>query len=185
MLIEFSRVGEAGTVATIHRRDGVVVELRGYSVTHRVPHDLAHVVTERELGLADGVFGSIAGGAVFASMRVVGGRPRHDAVARSKQILRANARALTTAEVMAGVVHDAVEHAPDVDVNAKGRIDWAIVHPEPFPWPPEQIDHAVRLLTDLAGEWRRDGTVQITWPDRLTSPVPDEPRVRRGRHGRI
>jgi hypothetical protein len=185
MLIEFSRVGQGATVATIHRRDGVVVELRGYSVTHRVPHDLAHVVTERELGLAGGVFGSIAGGAVFASMRVVGGRPRHDAAARSKRILRANARALTTAEVMAGVVHDAVEYGPGSDPHTKGRVDWAIVHPEPFPWSADRIDEAVRHLTDLAGELERTGAVAVLWPDRLTSPVPAEPHIRRGRHGRV
>ena len=109
MLIEFIRVDSGSTAATIHRRDGVVVALHGYDKKFRIPHDLAHAVAERELGLADGVFGSIAGGAVFKGMTVVSGKPRHDAAVRSKRLLDANSKALTRAEVMAGVVHDAVE----------------------------------------------------------------------------
>lgn len=183
MLIEFAHGAGGSTVATIHRRDGVVLQLRGYDRKFRVPHDLAHAVAERELGLADGVFGSIAGGAVFASMTVLGGRPRHDAVARSKRLLDANSPALTRAEVMAGVIHDAVEHNGAANPTARGRIDWAIVHPGPFPWSAEVIDRAVATLAELVGQWHRDGTVRIDWPDRLTSAVPAEPG-RRGRSGR-
>ena len=65
-----------------------------YSRKYRVPHDLAHLVTERELLLATGVFGSLAAGAMFSNARVVSGRPRHDAAARSKRILAANRRGL-------------------------------------------------------------------------------------------
>lgn len=64
-----------------------MVELPSYSRTHRVPHDLAHAVAEREFGRADGVFGSIAAGAVFDNMRVIAGRPRHDAAARGRRVL--------------------------------------------------------------------------------------------------
>jgi hypothetical protein len=184
MLIEFAHASGGSTVATIHRRDGVVLQLHGYSRKFRVPHDLAHAVAERELGLADGIFGSIAGGAVFSGMTVVSGKPRHDAVARSKRLLRSNSRALTRAEVMAGVVHDAVEHHGEVDGATKGRIDWAIVHPGPFPWPPEQIDRAVHMLGEIAAQWERDGTLRFDWPDRLTSAVPAEPGIPRGRAGR-
>jgi hypothetical protein len=184
MLIEFVRVDGGSTVATIHRRDGVVVELHGYDRKHRVPHDLAHAVTERELGLADGVFGSIAGGVMFKSMRVVDGRPRYDAAERSRRILAANGGALTTAEVMAGIVHDAVEYAGGGRASAQGRIDWGIVRPDPHPWTDEQIGGAIRALTDLMTVWERDGRIQLTWPDRLTSTASAQPGVKRSRTGR-
>lgn len=98
----------------IHCPDGVVVWLPSYSRKWRVPHDVAHAVTERELGLAQGVFGSIASVAVFDNMQVVSGRPRHDARAVSARILRSNAR-------------------PDPDVSTRHRsadIRWAVGRPE-------------------------------------------------------
>jgi len=73
--VTITRTDRGSTVATIHRRDGVVLELPGYDRQFRVPHDLAHAVTERELGLARGVFGSIAGGGVFDNMHVTTGHP--------------------------------------------------------------------------------------------------------------
>src|SRR4029453_5255316 len=112
MLITFARALSGSTVATIRRRDGVVLELPGYDKKYRVPHDLAHAVTESELGMDRGVFGSIAGGGVFATKRVLAGRERHDAADRSVRLLAANKSPLGIAEVMAAVVHDAVEHGP-------------------------------------------------------------------------
>ncbi|GII34816.1 hypothetical protein [Planotetraspora mira] len=91
----------------VHRRDGVTLEMRSYDRKFRVPHDLAHAVTERELKLDAGVFGCTAAGAVFSSMRVLSGSPRHDAAARSARIIKANARSITVAEVLSGV--------PDLD----------------------------------------------------------------------
>lgn len=185
MLIEFTRAERRASIATLHRGDGVVLELRAYDRKFRIPHDLAHAVTERELGLADGVFGSIAGGAVFASMRVLSGRPRHDAAARSRRILHANRASLSVAEVMAGMVHDAAEHTGATGAHAKARIDWAQICPDPFPFAPERIDAAVRALIDLGGAWERTGRIEFFWPDRLASPVPAPGGgVRRGRTGR-
>jgi hypothetical protein len=191
MLIEFIRVDSGSTTATIHRRDGVVVALHGYDKKFRIPHDLAHAVAERELGLADGVFGSIAGGAVFTGMTVVSGKPRHDAAARSRRLLDANSKALTRAEVMAGVVHDAAEHptggSPGENGGSpgeKGRIDWGIVHPEPFPWSDEQLSGAVETLKVVAAQWDGVGRLEFHWPDRLTSAVPQGANVQRGRSGR-
>jgi len=47
MLITFTRALSGSTLATIRRGDGVVLELPGYDRKYRVPHDLAHAVTER------------------------------------------------------------------------------------------------------------------------------------------
>lgn len=181
MLITFARVEGGSTVATIRRRDGVVLELPGYDKKYRVPHDLAHAVTERELGMAAGVFGSIAGGGVFANMRVLAGRERHDAGDRSSRLLAANKSELGVAEVLAGVVHDAVEDGRVATALADARRVWGVLRAEPFPWTESQLTAAIEQLTRLAADYDRDGLVHLDWPDRLTSPVPERRRGRRGR----
>lgn len=185
MLITFARVESGSTVATIRRHDGVVLELPGYDKKYRVPHDLAHAVTERELGMAGGVFGSIAGGGVFANMRVLAGRERHDAADRSTRLLAANKSALGVAEVLAGVVHDAVEDGRAATALADARRVWGILSAEPFPWTESQLTAAIEQLTRLSADYDRDGLVHLDWPDGLTSPVPQRPERRRGRRGRV
>jgi hypothetical protein len=172
MRITFRRAPRGESIATIYRGDGVVLELPSYSRKHRVPHDLAHAVAEREFGLSDGVYGSIAGGAVFDNMRVVSGRTRHDAAVRSKEILRANKSALTVAEIMAGVLHHAVESPKGFVATAEVRHDWGIVRVEPFPWSDDQVNAAVEQLRGLADRWDELGPeegLDFLWPDRLRS----------------
>jgi len=186
MLITIARAVSGSTMATIHRRDGVVLELPGYDRKFRVPHDLAHMATECELGMAEGVFGSIAGGAVFDNMRVVSGKPRHDAAERSRRLLIANKRPLGVAEVLAGAVHDAVEQHAAGAVHDHCRRSWGIFSTDPFPWADAQITAAVERLTALADDLEQLGKVRFTWPDALTSPVPPAtPARKRGRRGRI
>jgi hypothetical protein len=186
MLITFVRAVSGSTLATIHRRDGVVLELPGYDRKFRVPHDLAHAVTECELGMADGVFGSIAGGGVFENMRVVSGKPRHDAAERSRRLLAANKRPLGVAEVLAGAVHDAVEGRSTGGLLDHCKRSWGIFSTDPFPWPDAQVVAAVERLGTLADDFEQLGKVRLTWPDALTSTVPPAtPARRRGRRGRI
>ncbi|MCU7727020.1 hypothetical protein ODJ79_25105 [Actinoplanes sp. KI2] len=184
MLITFARGLSGSTLATIRRGDGVVLELPGYDRRYRVPHDLAHAVTERELGMAGGVFGSIAGGGVFDNMRVVSGRPRHDAAERSKRLLAANKRSLGIAEILAGVVHDAVEHDATSTMERLRR-SWGVFSTEPLPWSAEEVAAAVAMLGELAVDFEATGKVVFTWPDRLTSPMPATVGTRRGRRGRL
>lgn len=184
MHITFVRALSGSTLATIRRADGVVLELPGYDRKWRVPHDLAHAVTERELGMDGGVFGSIAGGGVFDNMRVVAGRPRHDASERSKRLLAANKQSLGVAELLAGVVHDAVER-DERDTLERARRNWGVFSTEPFPWTGEQVGASVALLAELAVEFEATGKVAFTWPDRLTSPVPAPAGAKRGRRGRL
>jgi hypothetical protein len=169
VLIEFRHAPRGECQAWVHRPDGVVVWLPSYSRKWRVPHDLAHAVTERELGLAEGVFGSIASGAVFENMRVVSGRPRYDARAVSARVLRANRRALSTAEALAGVLHQAVEHRRPVPQSA-AREAWGVVNQDPFPWTDADITRATETLRALGERWSGSGSddaLEFTWPHRL------------------
>jgi hypothetical protein len=182
MHIEFQRGHEGTCVARIHRPDKVVVELISGNRKWRTPHDLAHAATERELGLADGVFGSIASGAVFKSMRLVSGRPRHDAAARSARVLHANSRAITLAELLTGVVHRAVEHGMATASLEWARRSWGILETRPFPWTAEDLRRATDLLRELSRRWAvvgPDDRVELDWPERLVVPPPPAPRGRR------
>ncbi|MEU8244199.1 hypothetical protein AB0C07_38595 [Actinoplanes missouriensis] len=184
MLVLFAHSGTGSTVATVHRGDGVVLQLPGYDRKYRVPHDLAHFATERALGMSAGVFGAIAAGGVFSNMRLVSGKPRHDAAQRSRQLLDANKRALTMAELLAGVVHRAVEEDEADRVTALVRDAWISFDGSDFPWSDEQVTEAAVTLAELAAEWEALGTVKAMWPDDLVAPMPVPHGVKRGRRGR-
>lgn len=185
MRIVFARAQRGESVVTVHRVDGVVVELPSYTRKHRVPHDLAHAVAEREFAMADGVFGVIAAGGMFGNMRVISGRTRHDAAARSSRILAAHSRTLTLAEVVAGALHHLVEHGaagPGDSAVSIVRRAWGSISQTPFPYPPQRVTAALGVLRDQAGRWAAlaDGDVlDFRWPDVLTAPVPPARRGRR------
>ncbi|MEV0902781.1 hypothetical protein [Actinoplanes sp. NPDC049802] len=184
MLVVFAHSSTGATVATLHRADGVVLQLPGYDRKFRVPHDLAHFATERALQMAGGLFGSVAAGGVFTNMRLVSGRPRHDAAARSKRVIDANKQTLGVAEVLAGVIHQIVETDDPAPAATMVRNAWGVLDPGVFPWTDEQVGTAVRDLTELTGEWEARGTLRLTWPDHLVAAAPPPRGVRRGRRGR-
>ncbi|WP_436530342.1 hypothetical protein [Actinoplanes sp. HUAS TT8] len=184
MHVVFIRGSTGSTVATVHRADGVSLLLPGYDRKYRVPHDLAHYATELALEMSGGVFGAIAGGGVFDNMRVVGGRPRHDAAARSKRLLDAHRQTLGTAELLAGVVHRAVEDGAAEQTPVLVRHAWDSFGTGPFPWTDDHVQRAVTTLTDLTTEWEAQGTVKVTWPAHLIAQVPEPRGIKRGRRGR-
>ncbi|HVW42493.1 MAG TPA: hypothetical protein VHC18_14185 [Amycolatopsis sp.] len=169
-VIFYPRPG-GGSRATLFRADRVVLELRSYDRKWRVPHDLAHAVAERELGISAGVFGCLAAGALFSSVRVVEGRLRHDARARGERIVSANARGIARAEIMAGALHHAVEHHHPV---TGARAAWGSVEESEFPYRETDLARAAAELTRLAGAWSRldaGAGLEFEWPERLTATV--------------
>ena len=167
MRLTFQHDPRGESLTWIRRRDGIVLTLASYSRKYRVPHDLAHAAAERELGLRGGVFGCIAAGGVFDTMRVVEGKPRHDAKARSTRVLKAAHRSISIAEVLAGVIHDAVEKRQPTPF-AQAREGWGIVEQTPFPYSQADITRATDLLRELDRQWQL-GPIELDWPDRLTA----------------
>jgi hypothetical protein len=96
--------------AVIERGDGVTYRMWGGSVDRRLPHDVVHFVVEDRLGLADGIWGAIAGGVVYRSMEHIGGRRPPHAAERSAAIKREYGAALRWAEFLGGFVEH-VAHA--------------------------------------------------------------------------
>ena len=51
--------------ALVERDDGVVYRLYGGTAGPRLPHDIMHLVVERELRIKDGIWAGVAAGVVF------------------------------------------------------------------------------------------------------------------------
>lgn len=105
MRMTFQRMADRRPVETvIERDDGVVFAMRGAGGGADLPHDLVHAVVESALPLADGVWGCVADGVVWGSMRHVSGRRPPHAAQRSDRLQRERAEAVRLAEGLAHVV---------------------------------------------------------------------------------
>jgi hypothetical protein len=106
MRIRFQRFPDhAVSYSVIERDDGVVYRMleftRGGS---ELPHDLRHFVVERELGIADGIWGSIAAGTVYTSMQRVRGRVTFAGHQRENALKKAQRHRIGRAELFANMV---------------------------------------------------------------------------------
>jgi hypothetical protein len=90
--------------ALVERDDGVVYRLYGGVAGPRLPHDIMHLVAERELRIDDGIWAGIAAGVVFESMRHVSGRRPPHAAERSRDLLRRFSEQGLRAELLADLV---------------------------------------------------------------------------------
>ena len=104
--------------ALVERDDGVVYRLYGGTAGPRLPHDVMHLVVERELRIRDGIWGGIAAGVVFDSMQYVSGRRPPHAAERSRQLLRGFRQPGLRAELLA----DLVSSAAALDTLSKDKI---------------------------------------------------------------
>jgi hypothetical protein len=104
--------------AVVERDDGVCYRLYGGTAGPQLPHDIRHLVAERELGLTDGVWAGLAAGVVLASMQHVSGRrpPREAEV--SQQLIRKFAGPW----LRAGLLANLVESVAALDRPTAGQI---------------------------------------------------------------
>ena len=108
MRVTFPRLPDhARGYALIERDDGVVYQLYCGTAGSRLPHDILNLVVERELRIGDGIWGGIAAGVVFDTMRYVRGRRTPHAAERSGQLLRGFSRPRQRAELLAELVSSA------------------------------------------------------------------------------
>jgi hypothetical protein len=101
----FTRMADRRPVETlVERDDGVVFAMRGAGGGSDLPHDLVHAVVETELRIVDGIWGCVADGVVWGSMRHVSGRRPPRGQQRSEQLKRDRAAAVQRAEAVADLV---------------------------------------------------------------------------------
>ncbi len=105
----------------ILRDDGASFEIRGIGFMGAAPHDLVHFVVERELGLANGFWGSVAAGGIFGSMGPVAGKRPFHADAKSAALIKCNQDDLNDSELLVGAFTDALDHGLPHLILALGR----------------------------------------------------------------
>ena len=174
--------------AVIERDDGTVYHLRGFTRGGTgLPHDLRHLVVERELRLWDGIYGGIAAGAVYLTMEHVSGRRPPHSAGRSGRLKQAYREQLRRAELLSSLV-EAVAGLTDpsdrqIDQLARMKLA-AVPRTEPgqdvltaVALPPAAVlAAAARALQVEAARWARlrpGEELVYEWP----GPVP-----RRGQH---
>src|SRR3954449_11634651 len=95
----FRRMADRRAVETLGERgDGVGLTMRGAGGGAELPHDLVHAVVETELRLGGGVWGCVADGVVWGSMRHVSGRRPPHVGERSDRLKRERIEAVQHAE---------------------------------------------------------------------------------------
>ena len=124
MRVTFPRLPDCQRAyALVERGDGVCYRLYGGTDPFpgsQLPHDIRHLIAERELGITDGVWAGIAAGLVLARMQHVSGpRPPHAAEASHQPIKKFAGPALR-----AQLLADLVESVAALDRPTAGQIRW-------------------------------------------------------------
>jgi hypothetical protein len=140
----FPRLADRRPVETrVERDDGVVFAMRGAGGGADLPHDLVHALVETSLGVADGIWGCVADGVVWGSMRHLGGRQPPHAAERSARLKRERAAAVQRAEGLADLVSRTARGA-EVLPGEAAALDL----------PPGRLAAAAAALDEAAGRWR-------------------------------
>jgi hypothetical protein len=156
--VDFIKAETARYRSVLHRPDGVRVEFEGGSYNklggrgESVPHDIAHLIVEDELGLTGGVWGVLVAGGLFGHARVVGGRQAPHAAERGRAIIAAAGDRIMQAEMVTRVVCDVVrgdlQRHPAVLRSALGKRWWT------DRLTAEILDRCRTRLRDVAADWQ-------------------------------
>jgi hypothetical protein len=132
MRITFRRFpGGVDSYSEVERDDGAVFRMAEFTRGGaRLPHDLRHLIVELELGVTDGIWGTIADGGIYTSMRFAGGhRPPHDAARKSDALKKARHHRIGRAELFANLAESiaALDSPTDPQVREIIRQHLAVV----------------------------------------------------------
>ncbi|MBV9863996.1 MAG: hypothetical protein JO316_01450 [Abitibacteriaceae bacterium] len=158
MEITFTRSGERAC-ATAVRRQGLTLSVPTYDRPTCLPHDLAHLIVERELGLRRGFWGCVAEGALFPGMSVVEGRQPPRAAAQSKRILHEMQAEQhgTEAEVLVSVLETIAQRKLETDYPAaRALLDamWRPIRPARELPNAQEIRRICMALRDTQEQWQ-------------------------------
>ena len=163
----FTRMADRRPVETrVERDDGVVFAMRGAGGGAELPHDLVHAVVETQLGIADGIWGCVADGVVWGSMRHVSGRRPPHGDERSTRLKRERSAAVQRAEAVADLAH----RLADGEEVLRSQFCAAAV-------PQQRLDAVVAALREAGRRWAAlapGETLTVEWTGA------PRPRSRRG-----
>jgi len=207
MRVTFPRLADyQRAYAVVERDDGVVYRLDSGLAGRKLPHDVSHLIVERELRISDGIWGSIAAGTVYTSMHHLRGRRPPHAADRSEQLKRTQRERIMRAELLANLIETITlldDPSPD-EIQRLARMKLSVVpvaEPGKDPAdvvalpPPEVLAAAARTLQVEAVRWARlrvGEEIVYEWPPvnptavRMLHavPRPHDPRPRDGGKGR-
>jgi hypothetical protein len=162
----FRQSGVNRDVTLVTRSDGVRLSVPVFGKLDPIPHDLAHFVIEEELALHDGFWGSVAAGAIFEGMRILGGRQRPHARERSRALMKAHHQGILFSEIMVDVVLRAVNGEPlgtdplpiaSPNIPSRTRADR-----DALIW---QVLPAMQVMCDRWQATPPGATLLVVWPD--------------------
>jgi hypothetical protein len=170
----FERMADRRPVETVvERDDGVVYAMRAAGGGPDLPHDLVHALVELELGVPDGVWGAVADGVVWGSMRHVSGRRPPHAAERSARLQKERGDRIMAAEHLADLVRR-LSRGEAVSGDAVSR------------YPREALERAAEALAAAEARWAALAPGErwvLSWPGPGRS-RPDRSRGGRGPRGR-
>ncbi|MBI1929198.1 hypothetical protein HYR99_33750 [Candidatus Poribacteria bacterium] len=158
MTITFKKGHLRSYSATVLRDDGVELKVPGYDRKYLLPHDLAHYIIERELGLQRGFWGCVAVGAILPGMTMISGRQPPRAAARSKSVMKEAGQHGTEAEVLVSVLLDIMHKGLDKNWSAASAIlskAWKPVKPSCGPLTVEEVRTICQMLRDAQEQWQK------------------------------
>jgi hypothetical protein len=168
MRVRFPRLADHQRgYAVVERDDGVVYRMDGFTVMGPdLPHDVRHLIVERELRVSDGIFGAIAAGTVWTSMHHLRGRRPPHSADRSEQLKKAQRGRIRRAELLANLVEAiaALDDPSPGEINQIARMKLSVVpvvEPGADPAdvialpPPAALAAAARALQVEAARWAR------------------------------
>lgn len=173
--LTFTRMADRRAVESLVERDGVVYAVRGAGGGPGLPHDLVHALVEDALGIRDGIWGCVADGAVWGTMRHVSGRRPPHVTERSQRLKRERAAAIGRAEALADLVHRLADGAQVLP----GEVERSGV-------PADRLAAAVEALREAERRWaalRPGGQWVLQWPAPAARTARRPARVA-GRRGR-
>ena len=155
--------------ALVERDDGVVYRLYGGTAGPRLPHDIMHLVVERELRIKDGIWAGIAAGLVFDSMQHVSGRRPPHARDRSKELLAGFRSRGLRAEVLANFVQcvAGLDHPSDIQIQTLAATKLSVLPDADADVEPAEVAAAAQALQVEAARWARlrvGEEISYEWP---------------------
>lgn len=166
MKVVFHRQPGRAYYALATRPDGVVVHLRGGSYNTfdpPLPHDIAHLVVERGLGLRHGLWGVLEAGGLFRLATVHSGRRRPQAAKRAERLLDEHREDLNVAEVAVAAVCRMAHEGLAADDRTIREL---CGHRTPRELTPDVVPAVGDRLREAAWQWASvpvGGTLALDW----------------------
>lgn len=166
MKVTFTRRENNAYATVAVRDDNVIVSIPAHDRPKIIPHDLAHLIVERELGLSSGFWGKVANGAMFDGMKILRGRQKPDARKHSRVVIKDEGKQLAT---QAEVLVEAMVRIAFSNANPEAELSEMWVPPKGgiIKWTPDLLSKICADLQEASKQWldlQLDDSFEYFWP---------------------